>query len=82
MNYLELLGSLFGVVDKIMSAMPNYEQRKRKEYFDLKKRYLDEITREDGDDNLADNIRDELQLFIEAFAQEIQQENLQVLQKK
>jgi len=76
MGYVELIGALLGVVDKIMDRLPSYEQRKREKFHKLKKAYLEEINREDGDDNLADNLRDELKLFIESFSKEISQKNL------
>jgi hypothetical protein len=80
MDYAQIIGALLGVVDKVLEAMPDYEQRKREKYFKLKKAYLEEMTREDGDDNLADNLRDELKLFIESFSKELSEANIQVLQ--
>ena len=81
MDYAQLIGALLGVVDKILEATPNYEQRKREKYFKLKKQYIEEVNREDGDDNLADNLADELKLFVESFSKELSQANIQILQK-
>ena len=47
MGYVELIGALLGVVDKIMDRLPSYEQRKREKFHKLKKAYLEEINRED-----------------------------------
>lgn len=72
MGYLQLIAAALSIVDKAMDMAPNYEQRKKQKYYKLKREFLNEITREDGDDNRIGNLRDELLQFLETFNKEIQ----------
>lgn len=55
---------LLSITDKILDRMPTYDQRKKAEYFKLKKLYLDELARvyPNRDDNLVDVYRRDLML--------------------
>ena len=56
-----------------MDKTPNYPQKKKEEYFELKNSLEDETKKEypDRDDDRIMNLRDEFILFAETFAKEI-----------
>lgn len=78
MSVLNTLLAVFSIVDKTMDMLPNYDQRKREKYHDLKKDYLEEINKvyPERDDDRILNIRDKLQLFLEDFSKEIRQKDV------
>ena len=61
------------IAEKYMESIPNYEQKKKEQFFDAKTRYLNEINKEimDRDDNLVSIYHDELYIILESFYQEI-----------
>ena len=59
------------LVDQILKKTPDYDERKRKEYYKLKKDYYNEKSSKDRDDNNVSVYRDELRLFTEVFIKEI-----------
>jgi hypothetical protein len=73
MSVLDTINILLKVTDKLMDRLPNYSQRKKKQYLKLRRLYEKEIQRDysSRDDNLVDNYRDELLRFIETFSTEI-----------
>lgn len=70
MNYLLLAMKL---AEHTMSQIPNYEQRKKKEYFKLKNNLNDSWNApyETRDDDLILNLQDKMSIFLEAFYEEI-----------
>jgi len=71
MGWVELLASLFGVVDKIVDRSPSLEQRKKNKYHKLKSEYVEVINDENLDHNRADQLAMELRLFIDSFGDSI-----------
>lgn len=59
--------------EKYIQTLPNYNQKKKEQFYEAKKRYFDEIKKEviDRDDNRVGNYYDELHLILEAFDKEI-----------
>lgn len=82
MDYAQIIGALLGVVDKVLEAMPDYEQRKREQYFKLRKKLQEEMSRDLPDDNLIGNLTDELKLFLESFSQEISRQKIQAVREE
>ena len=64
---------LLSITDKLMDKLPDYSQRKRQQYYKLKKKYDREKSAEfpHRDDNLVDNLRDELIRFVDSFEKEL-----------
>ena len=54
------------IFDKYLDKTPDYDQRQRKKYHALKRKYLKEKKSSNRDDNLVVLYRNELRLFIEA----------------
>lgn len=71
---MSVFGILLGVVDKVLSKMPEYDQRKKEEFYDLKKRYEDEKAKDalHRDDLTIDQCYSDLVRFCEIFRDEIQ----------
>lgn len=62
-----------GVVSKVLDMLPDYDQRKRKKFHDLNKKYEFEKIKDypDRDDERVIILRHELRNFIKAFQAEI-----------
>lgn len=71
METAALAGLSLSIIDKLMDKIPDYSQRKREQYKNLKNKYLNEKNAEKRDDNLVDIYHDELIVFLEAFAKEL-----------
>jgi len=73
MSLIETAGLLFGVVSKFMDKTPNYDQKKKQEYYDLKKEYDEQVKKDfpDRDDELISMLRDELRVLSQVFYEEI-----------
>ena len=73
---------LLSVVEKTMDFIPNYEQRKKKEYRTLRTAYENEKKKawDDIDDNLVGIYRDRLMLFIAIYNNEISGKTLPPVQ--
>lgn len=70
MQYLLLAMKL---AEQVMDQIPNYDQRKKKQYFNLKQS-LDAAWNapwEQRDDDLILNLQEEMKTFLEAFYEEI-----------
>lgn len=67
---LVLAASIF---EKYMQTQPDYNQKKKEQFYEAKKRYIDEINKEimDRDDNLVGVYHDKLFLLLQAFNTEI-----------
>jgi hypothetical protein len=46
---IETINSLLKVMEKVLEKIPNYDQKKKDAFFDLKKKYIEEKMREDHD---------------------------------
>lgn len=73
MEPVALLSVSLSIANKLMDKIPNYDQKKRKEFYELNMRYVEEKKRvyPDRDDDLIMNLRDQLTAFLEAFDKEI-----------
>ncbi len=69
---IETITLLLSITDKLMDKFPNYSQRKREEFRDLKRAYLEEMKSNYRDDEKVDLLRDEIKLFVEAFSKELE----------
>jgi len=76
----ETFDLLLTVVAELLKRMPTYEQKKRKQFFDLLSDYREEQGREKRDDDRVTKCRRELHLFASVFAREIGQKDLPTLQ--
>jgi len=71
MEYVKMFELALSITDKLMDKMPNYEQKKRKQFYNLRSRYQEEKNMEDRDDNLLGHYRDQLLIFLDAFDKEL-----------
>lgn len=78
---LEAIELLLKVVDTVLAKLPNYDQKKREQFFDLRTKYENELIKDypDRDDNLIDTYHDELLRFIKAFVSEISRQEISSL---
>lgn len=69
---------LVGVFDKLLDKMPSFDQTKKNKFYKLKKELIHEENKPfiSRDDNRIDNLRDELQLLIQVFDEEISKKKL------
>lgn len=69
-DYLKLAMSL---ADKVLGILPDYEEKKKKEFYKLKEQYERQIKKPyyQRDDLIVDQSRDELRLFIQRLIEEI-----------
>lgn len=67
-----LVTALLGAFGKALDKLPNYDQKKRKEYYELRLAYLQELQKEKRDLDLFMNLRDQLKAFLEAFEIDIE----------
>ena len=72
----EVITLFLSVFDKVLDRMPNYSQRKKKQYYKLKKAYLDEIKSENRSDTAVDVYFGDLILFIECFGAELPKQKI------
>ena len=70
---IDTFALLISVVDKLMDVLPNYDQRKRKEFYNLRQKYENEKKQSYPlrDDNKVGIYRDKLLLFMSEFKKEI-----------
>lgn len=70
---LDSIKLLLSIASKVMEMLPNYEQKKREEYFNLLKTYEDEMSRDYPlrDDNKVIQYRRALLNFVAVFADEL-----------
>ncbi len=63
---------VLSIVDKLLAKTPNYDEKKKKQFYDLKLAYVGESkkTYPERDDDLLMNLRDQLSVWIEAFDKE------------
>jgi hypothetical protein len=70
------MGNMFEVAlqfgSKLLDKMPNYDQKKREEFFKLKRDYQREKAHPDRDDDQLLNLKDKLEAFMQAFAKDIE----------
>lgn len=62
-----LISAFVSALGKVLDKMPNYDQKKRKEYYELSLAYLQEMKKDDRDLDLAMNLRDQLKTFVQTF---------------
>ena len=67
----EVITLLLSIFDKVLDKTPDFDQKKKNQYFKLKKEYEDEKKSINRDDNRVDNLRDKLLLFVETYSKEI-----------
>lgn len=74
MGPLAAVTALLGIIDKFMDKIPDYDQKKRDQFHELKLRFEEEKKRiyPDRDDDLIMNLRDQIIAFAEDFNKEIQ----------
>jgi len=65
--------TLLSIVSKAMDFIPNYDQRKRKQFYEYKIAYENEKNKipEHRDDNLVDVYRNRLLNFVEIFKDDL-----------
>lgn len=65
---------VLSIVDKLLSKTPNYDQKKAKEFYELKLSYVGELkkTYPERDDDLIMNLRDQLGVWIESFDKDME----------
>lgn len=70
---MDWLGLALNIVSGVLDKMPDYDQRKRKQYYKLLRKYNDEISKDypQRDDNLVVTYSSELHDFLQAFSKEI-----------
>jgi len=80
----DAVSMLLSVVSKAMDMIPNYEQRKKKEFFKLMEDYENEKKKAypARDDNLVGIYRDRLMLFISVFDTEISGQKIPSVQPR
>lgn len=68
-----IVDTLLSITDKVMDHLPNYEQRKKKEFRSLRMAYDNEKSKDPSqrDDNLVGVYRDRLLLFVSIFEKEM-----------
>lgn len=73
MDFITLVTTTISLADKALSLVPNYDQRKKKKFYELKERYENEFRKDypERDDNLIDHYRNDLLCHIQAFSSEI-----------
>lgn len=71
MGTVEIVGIALKLFDSILDKMPDYEQRKKEDYWDTKKEYLEELHAENRDDNRLLWLRDQLMEMVSVFADEL-----------
>lgn len=61
------------IAEKYMQTLPDYNQKKKEQFYQAKKDYLDEINKEvlHRDDNLVSIYHDKLFLLLQTFYSEI-----------
>lgn len=69
-----LISAFLSAFGKVLDKLPNYDQKKRKEYYELALAYEQEMKKDNRDLDLAMNLRDQLKTFLKAF--EVDMENL------
>lgn len=74
MSYFELALTF---ANNLMSHIPDYDQRKRERFFKLKSEYQAEKVKEYHlrDDQRLLNLKDELEIFLQSFSKEVNNEN-------
>lgn len=72
--------SLLRVTVSILDKMPDYEQRKKESFFDLKRRYENEKRKGDDERDLSFllNMKQELIDFYEIFYKELEGANIKI----
>lgn len=72
MGAITTVNLLLSVTNELLKHMPDYSQRKREEYYALQMEYKNELQKEIEfrDDNLIDELRDKLFIFIKSFSAE------------
>jgi len=80
MAVLDLLGSLFGLADKVLDKLPNYEQKKVEEYHKLKEKYLNEKRKDNRNDQLMLVLGNELCEHVNDFAAIISKSSIKGVQ--
>lgn len=73
MGVTEILGLALSIVDQVMGMLPNYEQKKRKEFYKLKRKYEEELVKDfsERDHDLILTYQSELRDFLKAFQKEL-----------
>ena len=68
-----IISNLLGALEEAIKLIPDYEQRKKNQYFKLKERYENEKSKEyyERDDNQLAIYRSDLMRFISVFRSEI-----------
>ncbi len=71
MGTAEIIALALKVFDTLLEKFPDYEERKKKKYFELKMEYLEELKSERRDMNKLMNLRDELFTTVSVFVDEL-----------
>lgn len=70
-NPIAMVDTALNVIEKLLDKLPDFDQRKKSEYFKLKHAYLQEKTREDRIDNHLEHYAGNLSLFLEVWHKEL-----------
>jgi len=70
---IEWVNLALALASKYMEKTPDYSQKKKEKFYDLKSKYENEMAKQrvDRDDSRVDHYSDELFLFLKTFYQEI-----------
>lgn len=70
---LTLITALLSAVGELMDKLPNFEQRKKEKYFELKQELYDELNKPSYKRNHGriSELMDDIVQFMEAFGQDI-----------
>lgn len=71
----ETINLIISLTTELLSKFPDYDQRKKNQFYVLSKAYQEELTADYRyrDDNKIDILRDDLKAFSRAFLDEIRQ---------
>lgn len=71
MGTLEIVNLALKVFDGVLQKTPNFDQRKKKEYYKIRGEYEEELRSSIRDDNRLDNLRDQLCRMVDSYSEEI-----------
>ena len=73
MAILGIVATSLEIISKMMDLLPDYEQKKREKFYDLRMELMEELNKpyEDRDDAKVVYVSKQLAIYMEAFSQEL-----------
>ena len=70
---IEFVALAMSLTDKLLDKMPDYSQGKKEKYYQIKRKYVREMSKDTPyrDDVRIDEYRDQLLVFLKSFNSEI-----------